>query len=117
MNMYEHKHQPLAELSTFILRLAGSFLAAILLIIIALTIGMSGYHYFEGLPWIDSFLDASMILSGMGPVSTLSSVSGKLFAGFYALFSGLVFITIMGLILAPILHRFMHQFYHDKPTK
>jgi hypothetical protein len=84
------------------------------LIFTALGIGISGYHYFEGLSWIDAFDEASMILSGMGPLSPLKHTAGKIFAGFYALFSGLVFIFVIGIITAPILHRFFHKFHIEK---
>lgn len=79
--------------------------------IIALGIGIFGYHWFEGMPWIDATLNASMILGGMGPVSPLNTAGGKLFASAYALFSGVIFIGIMGLILAPFIHRVLHRFH------
>jgi len=80
-------------------------------VIIALGIGIFGYHWFEGMPWIDATLNASMILGGMGPVSPLNTAGGKLFASAYALFSGVIFIGIMGLILAPFIHRVLHRFH------
>jgi hypothetical protein len=79
----------------------------------ALLIGISGYHWIAGLGWVDAFLDASMILGGMGPVSTLSTPPAKIFAACYALFSGLMFIGIMGITLSPILHRMLHHFHVD----
>src|SRR6187402_485623 len=81
------------------------------LIIIALYLGMCGYHYLEGLPWIDSFLNSSMILSGMGPVNGMKTEAGKLFAGCYALFSGLTFIAIVVIILSPAIHRFFRKIH------
>jgi hypothetical protein len=93
------------------------------LILGALGLGTFGYHYLEGLPWIDAELNASMILSGMGPVAELHTTAGKLFASFYALFSGVAFIAIAGVLLAPVYHRFLHQFHleiedeEDKPRK
>jgi hypothetical protein len=79
---------------------------------------MLGYHYFESMPWIDAFANASMILSGMGPFGPLQTDSGKLFAGFYALFSGLAFITTAGIILAPVAHRLIHKFHLESgPTQ
>lgn len=81
------------------------------LILVALYIGMCGYHFFENLPWVDSFLNASMILSGMGPVSDMKTETGKLFAGCYALFSGLAFIAIVVIILSPVIHRFFHRIH------
>jgi hypothetical protein len=83
----------------------------LLLITAALYIGMLGYHFFEGLSWIDSFLNASMILSGMGPAVTLNTSAGKLFAGFYALFSGLAFIAIVVIMLSPVIHRFFRKIH------
>jgi hypothetical protein len=77
----------------------------------ALFAGMLGYHATEHLSWIDSFVNAAMILSGMGPVTTMETSAGKLFAGCYALFSGLAFITIVGVILAPFVHRVFHRFH------
>ena len=83
---------------------------------IALFIGISGYHWIAGFGWIDSILEASMILGGMGPINPLSTNGAKLFAAGYALFSGLVFIAVMGVVLAPVLHRVMHKFHLDKET-
>jgi hypothetical protein len=77
----------------------------------ALGIGIVGYHLLAKLPWVDSFLNASMILGGMGPVDPLRTSAAKLFAGFYALFSGLVFIGVSGVIIAPFIHRLMHHFH------
>lgn len=95
----------------FALRLARNVAISFMLIAIALYIGMLGYHYFEGMSWVDSFANAAMILSGMGPFGPLSTDAGKIFAGFYALFSGLAFILIIATILAPIVHRLFHQWH------
>jgi hypothetical protein len=81
------------------------------LIAAALGLGTVGYHLTEGIPWIDAFLCASMILTGMGPTSPLDTVGGKLFASFYALFSGVFFLSMVALILAPILHRMLHTLH------
>jgi hypothetical protein len=78
---------------------------------VSLAVGMLGYHFLGGLAWIDAFLNASMILSGMGPVDMLSTFGAKLFAGLYALYSGLALIATAALVLAPILHRFLHRFH------
>lgn len=78
---------------------------------VALSIGMVGYHQIAGLPWIDSFQNAAMILAGMGPVAQMTTTAAKLFAGLYAIFCGLSLITIMGIVLAPILHRVMHRLH------
>jgi hypothetical protein len=108
---YESQQQPLLSWKAFAKRVARSFAAATLVIGLSLFMGMAGYRYFEKMEWIDAFLNAAMILSGMGPVGQLQTWSGKLFAGFYALYSGLAVILATGLILAPILHRFLHSFH------
>lgn len=113
----EKLHEPLASRKKFFSRLAQSFLIGALLIVLAVFIGMVGYHYFEDEQWVDAFLSASMILSGMGPVSALKTTAGKLFAGFYALFSGLVFLAIFGIVFAPIVHRFYHDLHIGKTPK
>ena len=109
--MYEHKRQPLASKETYYKRMGRSLLLALLVLFISLMIGIVGYHYTTGMDWLDALLNASMILSGMGPVDTITQASGKWFASFYALFSGVVFITNIGLILAPAIHRIMHRLH------
>ncbi|HUH97640.1 MAG TPA: hypothetical protein VLZ89_09800 [Anaerolineales bacterium] len=109
--MYERHKQPLASRRVFVRRVVRNGLLGGAMILIALTIGVLGYHFFEGLSWIDSLLNASMILGGMGPVNALQTTAGKLFASFYALFSGVVFIAAMGVLAAPIFHRFLHHFH------
>lgn len=112
--MFEHHKEPVIPVYHFYFRLGKHILIALVLIIAALALGIFGYHYFEGLAWIDAFDEAAMILSGMGPIAPLKSTGGKLFAGFYALFSGLVFIFVIGIISAPILHRFFHKFHLER---
>ncbi|SRR6266480_659768 len=109
--MYEHRNRPLLSRAKFVARIARHLLLALLLIGIALGIGVLGYHYLGELSWIDSLLNASMILSGMGPVDPLHSSAGKIFASCYALFSGLAFIGIASLIIAPFAHRLIHRFH------
>jgi hypothetical protein len=109
--MFEHHEEPLLARAAFMLRLARHALLFAGLTCMALCIGILGYHKIEGLPWVDSLLNASMILGGMGPVSELHSTAGKLFASAYALFSGLMFVILMGILLAPIVHRFLHHFH------
>jgi hypothetical protein len=109
--MFEHFKEPLASRSIFIKRLSQTASLGLILIVIALGIGMVGYHHFEKMPWIDAFANAAMILSGMGPLAPLQYSSGKIFAGLYALFSGLMFIVIMGIIFSPIIHRTLHKFH------
>jgi hypothetical protein len=85
--------------------------SAFLLVAVSWFIGILGYHIFESMSWLDSTLNAAMILGGMGPVNSLSTDAGKLFASFYALFSGIVFLVSVGVLLAPIIHRLLHQFH------
>ena len=86
---------------------------AILLIAGVLCIGIAGYHWLAGLTWVDALLNASMILGGMGPVDLLPNTAAKVFASVYALFSGLVFIAIMGIVFAPVMHRLLHAFHME----
>jgi hypothetical protein len=109
--MYEHKKQPLASKRTYYKRIGRSVLLAVVVMLTSLLIGVAGYHYTTGMDWLDALLNASMILSGMGPVDTITQNGGKWFASFYALFSGIVFITNIGLILAPAIHRIMHRLH------
>jgi hypothetical protein len=109
--MFEHRKHPLIARAHFIRRLIRHFLIAVGIIFLALFLGALGYHYTESLPWLDAFLNASMILAGMGPVNELRTEAGKLFATLYALFSGVAFITIVGVLFAPIFHRFLHKFH------
>jgi hypothetical protein len=110
----ESKCQPLLDRLAFIQRLGRCFLLASALIFASLLLGMCGYHGFEHLRWIDAFDNAAMILSGMGPLSVPQTWWGKLFAGCYALYSGLVLIIATGIILAPIVHRVMHRFHLEE---
>ena len=109
--MYERRNHPLLSRAKFARRVATHLLLGLLLIAIALGMGVLGYHCIGGLSWIDSLLNASMILGGMGPVDPLHSTAAKLFASFYALFSGLAFIGIASLMLAPFAHRLLHRFH------
>ena len=108
--MYERRNHPLLSRAKFARRVARHLLVALLAVGLALAIGVFGYHYIGGLSWIDSLLNASMILGGMGPVDPLHSTAAKLFASFYALFSGLAFIGIASLMIAPFAHRLLHRF-------
>jgi hypothetical protein len=111
--MYERRVDELAPRSIFIKRIVGSLGIAIGVIVIALLVGISGYHFIAGFNWIDSLLEASMILGGMGPVKELHDDASKIFASIYALFSGLVILALMGIMLSPIVHRIMHKFHVD----
>jgi len=108
---YEGNKQKLAPFSVFAQRLVVAIGAACMVIAVVLFIGISGYHWLGGLDWVDSLLEASMILGGMGPVNPIKTTEAKLFASGYALFSGLVFIGIMGIVLTPVVHRILHKFH------
>ena len=114
--MYERKHQRLAPLGVFIQRMLSSLGIALGMIATALSIGLAGYHWIAGFNWVDSLLEASMILGGMGPVDPLHTVAGKIFASLYALFSGIVFLVSVAVLMAPLLHRMLHQI-HVETTK
>ena len=114
--MAEHRLEPLAPRRVYLGRVALHALLALGVLGGTLGVGMAGYHWLEGLPWIDAFLNASMILGGMGPVAELRTTAGKLFAGTYALFAGLVFLATAGLVFAPIVHRAMHRFHVGEDT-
>lgn len=113
----EHRGQELIPRNAFIRRISLYAAGAVVLIFSALGVGIIGYHYFEQLPWIDAFLNASMILGGMGQVNQLHSDGGKIFAGIYALFSGLAFLGVAGLLFTPLLHRLLHRFHFDAESE
>lgn len=108
--MAERKNQPLAPFRVFLRRLLRNFLVSTAIVLVSLVMGTAGYCYFGDLKPIDGLLNASMILTGMGPVDKMESDGGKLFAAFYALYSGLAFLTMVAVLIAPIYHRFMHVF-------
>lgn len=112
--MYEHVNRPLLSRAKFAKRVARHLLLALGVLAVGLGIGVVGYHSLAELSWIDSLLNASMILGGMGPVDPLHSSAAKIFASLYALFSGLAFIGIASLIIAPFAHRLLHRFHLDK---
>jgi ABC-type glycerol-3-phosphate transport system permease component len=115
--MFENRRAPLASRDQFLKRLLRSVITGTILIMLALFLGMSGYHYFEKMVWIDAFVNAAMILSGMGPIGALATPAGKIFAGCYALFSGLIFILIISIVFAPLIHRYFHKFHLNSETK
>jgi hypothetical protein len=110
---FEDVAQPVIPRHQFIIRLAHSGIIAIILIAISLLVGMVGYHVLEGVSWMDAFLNASMLLGGMGPVNIPITFGGKLFAGLYALYCGLAVILVAGVILAPVAHRILHTFHME----
>jgi hypothetical protein len=115
--MFEHHSKPLLSRPAFYKRLARGAGIGFLVVAAALSVGMLGYHSFEQMPWVDAFVNAAMILSGMGPVGELKTDGGKIFAGCYALFSGLAFITSLGIVFAPVFHRFLHKFHAEEARR
>ena len=111
---FERRADKLAPLSLYIQRIIGSVAIAAGLMLVALLVGIAGYHLVAGFDFVDSLLEASMILGGMGPVRELPNQSAKLFASIYALFSGVFFIAMIGIILAPVAHRVLHKFHLDE---
>jgi hypothetical protein len=109
--MFERRHQKLLPREKFLLRVAKYGLISIGLIIFSLIVGMIGYHGFEGLSWVDAFLNSAMLMGGMGPVSALQTNAGKIFAGIYALYCGMVLLIAVAIFAAPIFHRFLHHFH------
>jgi hypothetical protein len=111
MLRYERRSDPLLPIEHFLVRILHTAGVAAAIVVFSLSVGILGYHYIQGLDWLDALLNASMILSGMGPVDPPKEPPGKWFASFYALFSGVVFITTAGVIIAPIAHRMLHWFH------
>lgn len=112
--MYESKRNPPIPRGHFVRRLIGHFLAAAGLLAGSLFVGMAGYEYFEHLPWRDAFINSAMLLGGMGPVNAPQSDGGKLFAGLYALYAGLVFLIVLAIIFTPVIHRVLHTFHWEE---
>ena len=112
--MYESRRQRPLPRATFARRLGLHLAGAVALLALSLGIGMLGYREFEGLSWLEAFLNTAMLLGGMGPVDLPKTAGGKLFAGFYALYAGLVFIATAALVLSPVLHRVLHRFHWDE---
>ncbi len=114
--MYEPKTHPLLSRARFIRRVLLHAATALALLLLSLLLGMWGYAYFEHLAWRDAFLNSAMLLGGMGPVDPPHSNGGKLFAGLYALYAGLIFLIVAGLVLAPVVHRIMHRFHLEQES-
>ena len=115
--MFEHHKDQLLPRPEFARRLSGSIAAGVLLLTFSLGVGMLGYHFLGELSWIDAFLDAAMILSGMGPLSPLHNDASKLFAGCYAIYCGIALIGTTGVILAPVIHRALHKFHLEDDSR
>jgi len=111
--MFEHKSEPVLPMARWRARVGYSLLVAGIIISVSLGLGTVGYRYFCGLSWIDAMLNAAMILTGMGPVDRIETVSGKIFATFYSIFSGVAFLGITGILVAPWAHRLLHRFHAD----
>ena len=112
--MYEHTSKPLLERAHFLRRMFNHWLFASAIVLVSLGLGIAGYRITEGLPLIDALLNASMILGGMGPVNELHTSAGKIFASFYALFSGMIFLVVAGIMIAPVAHRMLHWMRLEK---
>jgi len=112
--MYEHRKQPLLSRLEFLKRVGRHGLVALGVLVFGLGSGILGYHFIAHLSWIDSLLNASMIIGGMGPVDPLPNNAAKLFASFYALFSGLAFVGIVSVLLAPFVHRLLHRIHAEE---
>jgi hypothetical protein len=112
--VYEHRHKKPISRSEFALRVLRSAGLILPFVLLSLVLGMWGYMHFERMPWPDAFVNAAMLLGGMGPVDPLRTLGGKLFAGFYALYAGLLFLIGAGFILAPFFHRVLHRFHWEE---
>jgi hypothetical protein len=115
--MYERRHEPLAPWDRFIHRVVNNLGIAILVIVMSLAIGMAGYRYLERMEWIDAFLNAAMLLGGMGPVNPIRTTGGKVFAGLYALYAGMIVLVAASILIAPAFHRFLHRFHLEEDEK
>jgi hypothetical protein len=113
----EHKKEPVASARVFAIRMVKATGYAVAVVAVSLFVGMCGYHYLEDLPWIDAYVNATMILSGMGPVNAMQTTAGKIFAGTYAIYSGLLLIAVTGLLLGPLFHRVLHIVHLETDEK
>jgi hypothetical protein len=111
--MFEHQSHPLLPREEFLKRVLRYMALSFGIIGVSLAIGILGYHYLEGLSWIDALVNAAMLLGGMGPVNALHTTAGKIFASLYALFSGMILLVAVGVLIAPVFHRFLHRFHLD----
>ena len=114
MNLYEKRGEEPISTRAFFWRVLGHFLVAFAMLAASLGIGMAGYEYFEGLAWLDAFENSAMLLGGMGPVDNPVTDGGKLFAGLYALYCGLLFLVVLAIVIAPVVHRILHHFHWDE---
>ena len=112
--LFERRNDPLISRGQFLGRVGLAFAVTLVIVAGSLVMGMAGYHFVGGLAWIDALHNSAMILTGMGPVDPMRSTSGKLFASFYALYSGIAFLSMTAILLAPIIHRALHAFHLDE---
>lgn len=112
--MFEHKSKPLLPYPEFLFRVFRFTFFSMLLLGVSLGIGVAGYHYINELPWLDALLNASMILTGMGPIDPMKNDGAKWFASFYSIFSGVVFLSTVAVFLSPMVHRFLHKLHVDE---
>ena len=110
---FEHRKQPLLSQQSFVKRLVFAAVLSTVLLAVWTLVGMIGYHALAGLGWVDAFLNSAMIVGGMGPVDILNNQPAKVFAGFYAILSGVIFLSVFGLLIGPVFHRFLHRFHLD----
>ena len=116
--MFEHRNEPVLPRHQYLYRMARHSGFAAIILAGSLGMGMTGYHIFEGMTWIDSLLNASMLLGGMGPVDAIHTTGGKIFASFYALYSGVIFLVVAGVLIVPVVHRLLHRFHAEmKPDR
>jgi len=115
--MYEHRSEPMLSPRHFLRRLSQHIVCALGVVLVSLLIGMLGYHVLAGQAWVDAFLNAAMLLGGMGPVGTISTPAGKIFAALFALYAGLVLIAVTTLLLAPVLHRILHSVHLEAQSE
>jgi hypothetical protein len=115
--LYEHRNKRPITPAAFVRRMARHGVLAVLITVLSIALGMTGYMYYEGLPWRDAFLNTAMLMGGMGPVDPPRTPGGKIFAGLFALYAGLVFLLVAAVILAPVLHRVLHRFHWEKSQK
>ena len=115
--LFERHNEKLLPRRKFLRRLLKYGSIAVVLILVSLVIGMAGYHLFEGLSWVDAFLNAAMLMGGMGPVNALQTDAGKIFAGVYALYCGMILLIAVGILAVPIVHRFLHHFHLESEKK
>jgi hypothetical protein len=112
--MYEHRTAPLLSIRAFLRRLGSHIALGLVIVAVSLLIGTLGYHHFGGQPWIDAFLNAAMLMGGMGQVGNVDGTPGKLFAAFFSLYAGIVLITVASIMLAPVIHRILHRLHLER---